>query len=282
MKFERHESTKQTRGATMHPFSTEVKKCPYPHYDRWRDESPVRWNDEMGAWLVTGYKEAAFVLDNHQIFSSTNSVFQPQADNVEVFPSMINIDEPRHKKLRALAAKAFTPKSLSRDWAPRITRIVDQQLDGIDPQTFNVVGDLAYPLPVRMIAEVIGVDSEKFAQFKLWSDEIAKGIGATRDDEVNVGFQTALMGLNMYFLEQMGLRREQPRDNLLTRLVEAEVDGERLTPIELLAFLVLLLVAGNETTTNLIGTAIRQLSEDAAMMGRGRGGPFLFWKLMEG
>ena len=150
----------------MHPFSSQVKECPYPHYDRWREESPVLWNDEMGAWLVLGYKEAVFVLDNHGIFSSTNSVFQPMAEDVQTFPSMINIDEPRHKKLRALAAKAFTPKSLTNDSMPRIERIVHEQLDGIDPETFNVIGDLAYPLPVRMIAEIIGVESEKFAQFK--------------------------------------------------------------------------------------------------------------------
>lgn len=266
----------------MHPFSTEVKKCPYPHYDRWRDESPVLWNDEMGAWLVTGYKEAVFVLDNHEIFSSTNSVLSPQAEDVQTFPSIINIDEPRHKKLRALAAKAFTPKSLSRDWAPRITRIVEEQLDGIDRDAFNVVGDLAFPLPVRMIAEVIGVESEKFAQFKHWSDELAKGIGGLlRTPEEDMDFQTAIMGLNMYFMEQMQLRREQPRDDLLTRLVEAEVDGEKLTPIELLAFLVLLLVAGNETTTNLIGTAIRQLAEDPAMMRRIHDDRSLVWNLME-
>jgi cytochrome P450 len=265
----------------MHPFSIEVKKCPYPHYDRWRDESPVLWNDEMGAWLVTGYKEAVFVLDNHQIFSSTNSVFQPIAEGVEAFPSIINIDEPRHKKLRALAAKAFTPKSLSQDWAPRIGRIVEEQLAGIDASTFNVVGDLAFPLPVRMIAEVIGVESEKFAQFKTWSDEIARGIGMQRDDETMMQFQMAIMGLNMYFMEQVEQRRQQPRDDLLTRLVEAEVDGERLTPTELLAFLVLLLVAGNETTTNLIGTAIRQLAENPDMMTRVRDDRSLVWNLME-
>lgn len=236
----------------------------------------------MGASLVTGYKEAVFVLDNHEIFSSTNSVLSPQAEDVQTFPSIINIDEPRHKKLRALAAKAFTPKSLSRDWAPRITRIVEEQLDGSDRETFNVVGDLAFPLPVRMIAEVIGVESEKFAQFKHWSDELAKGIGGLlRTPEEDMEFQTAIMGLNMYFMEQMQLRREQPRDDLLTRLVEAEVDGEKLTPIELLAFLVLLLVAGNETTTNLIGTAIRQLAENPEMMIRVRNDRSLVWNLME-
>jgi cytochrome P450 family 109 len=266
----------------VHPFSTDVKECPYPHYDRWRGESPVLWNKEMGAWLVLGYKEAVFVLDNHQIFSSTNSVFSPMAEDVQSFPSIINIDEPRHKKLRALAAKAFTPKSLSRDWAPRIERIVGEQLDGVTPDTFNVIGDLAYPLPVRMIAEVIGVESENFAQFKKWSDELAKGIGGVlRTPEEDIEFQKGLIGLNVYFMQQMQVRREQPADDLFTHILEAEVDGERLTPVEMVAFLVLLLVAGNETTTNLIGTAVRQLAEDPAMMKRVRADRSLVWNLME-
>lgn len=266
----------------MHPFSAQVKECPYPHYDGWRDENPVLWNDEMGAWLVLGYKEGVFVLDNHQIFSSTNSVFNPLAQDVQAFPSIINIDEPRHKKLRALAAKAFTPKSLSNDWMPRIKRIVEEQLDGIDPQTFNVIGDLAFPLPVRMIAEVIGVESEKFAQFKYWSDGLAKGIGGVaRTPDEDAEFQTAIMGLNMYFMEQIGQRSVEPRDDLLTHLLQAEIEGEKLTPIEMLAFLVLLLVAGNETTTNLIGTAIRQLAEDPQMMRRIHDDRSLVWNLME-
>lgn len=266
----------------MHPFSTEVKECPYPQYDRWREESPVVWNQEMGAWLVLGYKEGVFVLENHEVFSSTNSVFSPMAEDVQSFPSIINIDEPRHKKLRALAAKAFTPKSLSRDWMPRIERIVSEQLDSVGPETFNVIGDLAYPLPVRMIAEVIGVEAERFAQFKQWSDELAKGIGGvTRTPEEDIEFQKAIMGLNMYFMEQMAWRGQQPRDDLFTHLLQSEVDGERLTPMEMLAFLVLLLVAGNETTTNLIGTAIRQLAEDPEMMKRVRDDRTLVWNLME-
>ena len=266
----------------MHPFSAEVKECPYPHYDRWREESPVVWNQEMGAWVVLSYKEAVFVLDNHEIFSSTNSVFSPMAEDVQSFPSIINIDEPRHKKLRALAAKAFTPKSLSREWTPRIERIVNEQLDRVGPETFNVIGDLAYPLPVRMIAEVIGVESDRFAQFKRWSDELAKGIGGVlRTAEEDIEFQKALIGLNMFFMEQMGWRGQEPRDDLFTHILQAEVDGERLTPVEMVAFLVLLLVAGNETTTNLIGTAIRQLAEDPEMMERVRDDRTLVWNLME-
>ena len=264
----------------MHPFSPEVKECPYTQYDGWRDQSPVLWNEAMGAWLVTGYKEAVSVLDNHQAFSSCNSVFEPQADGVEAFPSIINIDEPRHRKLRGLAAKAFTPRSIERDWTPRIERIVQEQLDGVGPDVFNVVNDLAYPLPVRMIAEVIGVESDKFPQFKYWSDEIAKRIGLPRNFEEGTGPHPAIY-LSMYFFEQVELRRREPRDDLLTRLVEAEVDGERLTPMELGAFLILLLVAGNETTTNLIGTAVRVLAEHPEMMERSGNDGSLVWNLVE-
>ena len=266
----------------MHPFSPEMKQCPYPHYDRWRDEGRVLWNAEMGAWLVLGYREAVSVLDDHRAFSSANSVFSPQAENVGGFPSIINTDEPRHRKLRALAAKAFTPRSIERDWAPRIQRIVDEQLDGIDAATFNVVGDLAYPLPVRMIAEIIGVESERFPQFKYWSDEIVKRIGVPADHVADpVQFQVAIMELSTYFYQQMELRRRQPRDDLFTRLLEAEVDGERLTLAELQAFLVLLLVAGNETTTNLIGSAVRVLAEDPVLMRRLRADRSLVWNLVE-
>ncbi len=244
-----------------------MKQCPYPHYDRWRTESPVLWNDDMGAWLVTGFDEAVFVLENHEIFSSTNSVFVPEAEDVYTFPSIINTDEPRHKKLRALVTKAFTPRSIEADWAPRIKRIVDEQLDGVRGETFNVVADLAYPLPVRMIAEIIGVESEKFSQFKHWSDEIVKRIGVEEPGNPDE-FRSAPYGLSAYFFEQTDLRRREPRDDLLSRLVEAEVDGEELTPAELQAFLVLLLVAGNETTTNLIATAIAVLAENPDMMRR--------------
>jgi cytochrome P450 len=234
----------------------------------------------MRAWLVTGYAEAAFVLDNHEIFSSTNSVFAPQAENVATFPSIINSDEPRHKKLRALATRAFTPKSIEKDWVPRIKRIVDEQLNAVRGDTFHVVGDLAYPLPVRVIAEIIGVESAKFPQFKHWSDEIVKRIGV-EEPENPEGFRAAVIGLSAYFFAEAELRRRHPRDDLLTRLVEAEVDGQKLTPAELQAFLVLLLVAGNETTTNLVATAIAVLAEDTDMMRRVRHDRALVSKLIE-
>ena len=290
------------------PFTPEMKKCPYPGYDEWRSEGPLVWSDEIQAWLVTDFGLAKQVLDDHTTFSSTNSVFGgPQLEHPE-FPSMINRDEPDHKKLRALVSKAFTPKTIEEAWEPRIREYVAELLDAVEARDngeLEIVGDLAFPLPVQMIAEIIGVPPQLFEQFKLWSNRIVQGIGripehgyasfeeaaeaaeeALTDEEGREytaeevarfneqGVQQSAAGeeaevevsdedsLFMYFLQQVQERRAAPQDDLITRLVEAEVDGEHLSDIELVAFLVLLLVAGNETTTNLINHAIKGLAEN--------------------
>ena len=291
------------------PFSAAMKECPYPGYDAWRSESPLVWSDEIRAWMVTDYELAKQVLEDHATFSSKNSVFGgPQVEHPE-FPSMINMDEPEHKKLRALVTKAFTPRTIDEAWQPRIREVVGELLDRVEARgdgELEVVGDIAYPLPVQIIAEIIGVPPQLFERFKLWSNRIVQGIGRIpehgyesfeavaeaaeaalaeeeqreytaeevarfnergvqisagqlqEDEELEASAEDSLF---LYFLQEVNDRRANPRDDLITRLVEAEVDGERLTDVELVAFLVLLLVAGNETTTNLINHAIRGLAE---------------------
>lgn len=315
--------------ANTNPFTAEVKECPYPAYDEWRSEAPVVWSDEIQAWMVTDFELAKQVLEDHETFSSKNSVFGgPQIEHPE-FPSMINQDEPEHKKLRALVSKAFTPRTIDEAWEPRIREYVAELLDAVEARgdgELEIVGDLAYPLPVQMIAEIIGVPPQLFEQFKLWSNRIAQGIGripehgyasfeeaaeaaeealadeleekpeytaeevarfneegvqrstAGADAEVEVQDQDSLF---LYFLQEVQQRRAEPRDDLITRLVEAEVDGEHLTDIELVAFLVLLLVAGNETTTNLINHTIRGLAENPDQQRHLRAHPELLSATME-
>lgn len=305
------------------PFTPEMKQCPYTGYDEWRSEAPIVWSDEIQAWMVTDFDVAKQVLEDHETFSSKNSVFGgPQIDHPE-FPSMINQDEPEHKKLRALVSKAFTPRTIDEAWEPRIRDYVSELLDAVEARNdgeLEIVGDLAYPLPVQMIAEIIGVPPQLFEQFKLWSNRIAQGIGripehgyasfeeaaeaaeealatettaedvarsneqgvqqsaASDDQEVEVDEEDSLF---MYFLQEVQVRRADPRDDLMTRLVEAEVDGEHLTDVELVAFLVLLLVAGNETTTNLINHTIRGLAENPEQQRRLRANPELLAATME-
>lgn len=272
----------------MNPFSPDVKVCPYPYYEKVRSQQPVQWNPEISAWLVTSYQDVLEVLKDSLTYSSKNSVFGgPELKHPE-FPSMINEDEPKHKQLRNLAAKAFTPKTLGETWEPRIRQLTDELLDAaVKKDSFDVIGDLAFPLPVTLIAEIIGVESERFAEFKTWSDEIAQQIGRhdapPPENRPNIeDFQPTDLGpLFQYFYFAVADRRENPRDDLITRLVQAEIDGERLTDAEVLAFLVLLLVAGNETTTNLIGTAIRGLVKHPELMPRLRAEPALIDGLIE-
>jgi cytochrome P450 len=279
------------------PFTTDVKECPYPAYDRWREESPVLWSEEIEAWLVTGYEEVRHILMTHEDFSSMNSVFGgPTVEHPE-FPSIITVDQPLHHKLRGLVAKAFTPKTIDEVWEPVISRRVNEMLDAVcETDEFDVVADLSYPLPVKMIADILGVDSADFAYFKGRSDSMVKGLGRLPYPEVGSEEEhqherrehpegdprdEEIKPLGLYFLEQIEDRREHPRDDLITRLVEAEVDGEQLDDIEVTAFLILLLIAGNETTTNLITQAVRGLVEHPDLIDRVNGDPELMEKMIE-
>ncbi len=160
--------------ANANPFAADVKQCPYPSYERWRSESPVLWSEQIEAWLVTGHEQVRHILMTDADFSSGNSVFGGATLEHPEFPSIINVDEPLHRKLRGLVAKAFTPKTIDELWEPVISSRVDEMLDAVREQAeFDVVADLSYPLPVKMIADIIGVDSDDFAYFKDRSDATA-------------------------------------------------------------------------------------------------------------
>lgn len=315
----------------MNPFAPEVKACPYPFYEGLRAEHPVRWSPELSAWLVTSYEHAVAVLRDHRAFSSGNSIFGGPEHEHPVFPSIINADEPKHSQLRGLVAKAFAPRTLGKLWEPRIRELTTQLLDAVEgKEVFNVVADLAYPLPVTIIAEIIGVEGHRFAEFKEWSDGTIRRIGRVRPKNTDghgpnavraLGRKTRTAGrlvaagdyaglrarmvshlrklavlangrpgeelpdelgpLQAYFARAVADRRANPREDLVTRLVLAEIDGERLSDAEIIAFCVLLLVAGNETTTSLISTAVRALVNHPELMATLRARPALIDGLVE-
>jgi cytochrome P450 len=236
---------------------------PYPFYQYMRQHQPISKDEQYNFWNVFRHQEVQQVLSDYANFSS--SVLGGGAFGA----SMISSDPPRHRQLRSLVTQAFTPRTVSRQ-AERIGAIVAELLDKVAPTgKMDIVQDLAYPLPVMVIAEILGIPTEDRARFKIWSDAV---VGTAEPGHYPTNPQ---MEMAQYFMEVIEQRRQQPQDDLISALLEAKLDGEQLTQLELLGFCFLLLVAGNETTTNLIGNAIYCFDEHPGVIEQLRAEPEL-------
>jgi len=254
-------------GVTYNPLSPQTYRNPYPRYALLRAKDPVHWSPLMGAWILSRYEDVDAVLRDHKRFSSDarnrrgmrRRLRQSMVASPNEPPSMLFSDPPDHTRLRALVNKAFSPQAIEA-LRPRIQAIAAELLDQIqDPTAFDVLETIAYPLPVIVMAELLGVPTRDRAQFKLWSDQRSRLLEPTvTASEVQVGIQAA-REFNAYFLDIINARRKAPRDDLISALVAAEEAGDKLTQVELLVMLRLLLIAGNETATNLIGNGLLAL-----------------------
>jgi len=175
-----------------------------------------------------------------------------------VFDSMLFADPPEHGRLRGVADEFFRPRAIS-ELADRIQELTQGYVAELGSE-FDLVSELAYPMPVDVIAEVLGVPTADRARFKRWSDTLIERPEATTEGEMEAyqrRQQETQREMSEYFSELIDARRQAPRDDLISAIIEAEVDGQRLTERELIGFCTLLLVAGNITTTNLITNAMR-------------------------
>jgi cytochrome P450 len=229
-----------------------------------RPEQPVQYDERLGTWNVYGYPEVIEVLGDPRTFSSDTAHLFP----VTVDPSlsegdMSQVDPPEHRKLRTLVSRAFTPKIVA-DLAPRITALTHELLDAMAASDqVELVADLAYPLPVTVIAELLGVPSSDRHLFKQWADKIIEGTSGFAflegGEAGQRGIDTALENVRQlleYLRGHAVERRRRPRQDLLTHLVEAEVDGARLSDNEVVNIANILLVTGHITTTMLLGNAV--------------------------
>ncbi|WP_163856285.1 cytochrome P450 [Paenibacillus elgii] len=228
---------------------------PFKWYRKMREETPVRWDEERRTWDVFGYEEVKTVLDRKEVFSSR--VFR---DGKSLFENgLLNLDPPKHTQMRDIVNKAFTPKAM-KDWEPRIQAITNELLDDIEGEReIDLVEQLSYPLPVRVIAEMLGVPAKDKRKFKDWSDQAVAGPANNSEEAKNEQLQKQqqVVGeLYAYFKEIIELKKMEPADDIISVLLQASVNGESLTEEEIVGFCILLLVAGNETTTNLITNAI--------------------------
>jgi cytochrome P450 len=227
-----------------------------------RPERPVRFDPDLGMWCVYGYREVMAVLSDPAVFSSDIGRGAPR-ENLFAAGNLTQMDPPRHNRIRRLIGRAFTAGSVEH-LAPRIAELTDDLLDRVgDSGRMELVADLAYPLPVIVIAELLGVPADDRHLFKQWVDTLltsTERYSLTGDpDERETLMARAVeqsRHLTDYLATHADERRRNPRDDLLTRLVTTEVGGERLRPDELVNFAYILLLAGHITTTMLLGNTV--------------------------
>ena len=249
-------------GVAYNPLSGEMVRDPYPVYTRLRERSPVHHSRLAGAFVLSRYADVDRVLRDHALFSSSPDLRKsPKTGYRQPLEerSMLFMDPPDHTRLRALVNKAFTRPAINA-LEPRIRAIMAGLLDDIEePNGFDLMEAVAVPLPVIVIAEMLGIPQEDRARFRIWSDQRARLLEPMLTRAEHQTAAEAWVHLGQYFLSVIKSRQGEPRDDIMTRLVQAEDQGDTLSETEMLNMLRLLLVAGNETTTNLIGNGMLAL-----------------------
>jgi len=238
-------------------FSEGMRRDPFTAYEQLRSQSPVVHLPAFDLWMIIGYESVKRALVDHRTFSSDLSHSPGRKNPGEWF---IFFDPPRHAKLRAIISKAFTPWVVA-NLEPRIRELSRQLLDrSIERGEMDLAEDFSIPLPMRVIAEMLGVPAAQWPRYKRWSDVILLLANSFSKDEEAARaieqYRAVTAEMRDFLPELVAERRAAHQDDLLTRLVEAEVDGERISSEELLGFVQLLLVGGQETTANLINNAV--------------------------
>jgi cytochrome P450 len=245
---------------------------PFAWYAEMRRSSPVWFDPQQQVWVAFGYTDSLRVLADYRSFSS-KIPFPPEQQD---FTQSINfIDPPRHKSIRSIVQQVFTPRRVEA-LAPRIAAIAHELLDRVQSRRqLDFVQDFALPLPVIVIAEILGVPVADQARFKQWSDAII-----LQDVEPEAA-QAALAELGQYFRQLIAERRAEPRDDLVSNLIAAYDEGDRLSEQELIDFCFVLLVGGHETTTNFLANTLLALNEHPEAYAQLQGRPALVPLLLE-
>jgi cytochrome P450 len=251
----------------FNPFDPVFRANPYPAYARLREEEPFH-QSPFGVLVLSRYADCLFMLQHPNVSSDErNSIayklfMQAQGMSgedrfVERRPFLF-MDPPDHTRLRGLVTKAFTPRVIDK-LRPRIQEVVDAAIDAaVEKGSMDVINDLAYPLPVTVISEMLGVPAADHETFKEWSRELARSLDPdlVLPPEVIARRQQAAEEFAEYFRGLIAARRREPQDDLLSALIAAEQDGAVMSEEELLSTCILILIAGHETTVNLIGNGV--------------------------
>jgi cytochrome P450 len=265
------------------PSDPAFRADPYPFYDRLRTEAPV-YRAPGGPLVISRYDDAVRVLRSNSCSRDVEANARiDESDEIAVrrrdrrggAKTILNLDPPDHTRLRRLVSKAFTPNAVDR-LRPRIETMVDAVLERAAARgEIELVDELAFPVPFQVISELLDMPTERAEELRAWSQALTLGLepGATMEDLDAA--EAAIMQLVPYLVTIIDARRSAPGDDLLSGLLAVEDDGDTLSPAELIAFVVLLYVAGHETTVNLIGNGTLALLRNPDQLARLRNDPTL-------
>jgi cytochrome P450 len=284
----------------------DLVRCPWPLYDVLRREEPVAFAERLGCFVVTRYADAVEVLRDHDTFSSTmasgpssvTALAQRLVDDpatpdalraqaarrlrMAKTPVLLLTDPPQHKRQRALVSAAFSAKRINA-LEPEIRRFATELIDRFAGRgEVELVSEFALPLPMTVIATMLGVPPQDMADFKRWADAFTAGVGADRSAEQIAQMFADIDAFYSYFTHAIEVRQEEPRDDLLTDLIQARMDGEEsLSVDEILLMLSQFIVGGHETTTLMITSAAYRFATDPALADRARAEPALIPGLID-
>jgi cytochrome P450 len=269
----------------FNPFAAGFAADPYPQYRELRERDPVH-RSPLGPWVISRYDDVVRVLRDPSL-----SVEDANATPLEVDPeiksvfgdrrrgdrAILNIDPPDHDRLRRLVSKAFTPKMVE-SLRPEVERLVDEALDVAEARgtgEMDLIADLAFPLPFTVISEMLGMPTGRRDQLREWSHAVVKTLDPILTLDEARAATAASDAMTEYVLEVVAMKRRDPGDDLLSGLIAAEEDGDALDEQELLDQVILLYIAGHETTVNLIGNGTLALLRHPDELARLRGDPEL-------
>lgn len=255
-------------GFQLMPMNPEFQANPYKLMAEVREHGRVVFDEATGRYLVGRFEDAHAIVNDREMWvdprkaneTPFRAAMAARRDFDDREPSMLQLDPPDHTRLRALVSKAFTPRSIEA-MRPRIHEIADELLDRVDGQeSFDLMAAFCQPYPTIVIAEMLGVDPADQADFKVWSDDlVAAGFNPFASEEAQQKATVARKNLDAYLIDVITDRRANPREDLITGLVQAEDKGDFLNDNEVISMISLLLLAGNLTTTDLLGNGMKNL-----------------------
>ncbi len=273
---------------TAHWLTPEFFQNPYPYYATLREQGAVHWSAKLNMWLVPGYTLTHEGLKDHTRFSNEDRIAVelatlPEADRAALAPladelgtGLIHSDPPDHTRMRRIVSQAFTPRVIENQ-RRRTAGLVDELIDGMRAKgRCDFIEEFAFPLPILVISDLFGVPRADRDRVKVWSECITD-LGSHRKPlaELARDALTATREMKVYFEAILEERRREPRDDLITLLLNAEDAGERLSRTELIGMAILILVAGHETTTSLLSNGLLLLLQNPTQLAALRADPAL-------